>query len=238
MLRAAKEWARARVEAFVGIRSPDILKYLAYEPDAAAFMIPSTPTVPHDAPRHRGLPVPPRALFAGYAQTPEDYTALGEVHVSTMLDLLAQSGMTLQRGDRVLDHGCAAGRMIRCLNELANDCEIWGIDISAPSIYWCKQYLTPPFHFATTTTIPHLPFEDRYFTLVCHGSVFTHIDDLADAWLLELRRVLAPGGRIYLTIHDRTRSPCSTGSTPISHWARKCETAACINRPTSIGSAC
>ncbi|MDQ3812437.1 MAG: methyltransferase type 11, partial [Armatimonadota bacterium] len=32
--------------------------------------------------------------------------------------------------------------------------------------------------------------------------VFTHIDDLADAWLLELQRILAPEGRLYLTIHD------------------------------------
>jgi hypothetical protein len=33
--------------------------------------------------------------------------------------------------------------------------------------------------------------------------VFTHIDDLADAWLLELKRILQPGGRLYITIHDK-----------------------------------
>jgi SAM-dependent methyltransferase len=33
--------------------------------------------------------------------------------------------------------------------------------------------------------------------------VFTHITDLADAWLLEIRRVLKPGGHVYLTIHDK-----------------------------------
>jgi ubiquinone/menaquinone biosynthesis C-methylase UbiE len=67
---------------------------------------------------------------------------------------------------------------------------------------YCKQNLNPPFHFATTTTIPHLPFEDNAFDLVYTGSAITHIDDLADAWLLEISRVLAPGGMPYLTIHD------------------------------------
>ena len=90
-------------------------------------------------------------------------------------------------------------RQLKCLSEA---CEIWGADIDARSIYWCKQYLQPPFHFFAMTTIPHLPFEDGYFSLIYAGSVFTHIDDLADAWLLELRRVFSPRGRLYITIHD------------------------------------
>lgn len=77
-----------------------------------------------------------------------------------------------------------------------------GVDISAEHIYWCKQHLSPPFNFATTTKIPHLPFADRSFQFIYCGSVFTHIDDLADAWLLELDRILAPEGRLYVTIHD------------------------------------
>ena len=50
--------------------------------------------------------------------------------------------------------------------------------------------------------VPHVPFEDSSFDLVFSGSVFTHIDDLADAWFLELRRVLKPGGLLYFTVHD------------------------------------
>jgi ubiquinone/menaquinone biosynthesis C-methylase UbiE len=53
------------------------------------------------------------------------------------------------------------------------------------------------------TILPHLPFEDRYFDVVYAGSVFTHIDDLATTWFLELRRVLRAGGMLYVTIHDR-----------------------------------
>jgi SAM-dependent methyltransferase len=68
---------------------------------------------------------------------------------------------------------------------------------------WCTQYLAPPFHFLVNTILPHLPFEDRYFDVVYAGSVFTHIDDLAQTWFLELRCVLRAGGTLYVTIHDR-----------------------------------
>jgi ubiquinone/menaquinone biosynthesis C-methylase UbiE len=63
--------------------------------------------------------------------------------------------------------------------------------------------LGPPFNFAAVTTSPHLPFEDGYFNLICCGSVFTHIVDLADAWLLELKRIARPGAKLYVTVHDR-----------------------------------
>jgi SAM-dependent methyltransferase len=71
-------------------------------------------------------------------------------------------------------------------------------------VLWCKEALSPPFHFATTTVVPHLPFEDNYFGLVYAGSVWTHLDDLAEAWSLEARRVLWPNGRFYFTINDRS----------------------------------
>src|SRR5262249_35815419 len=51
-------------------------------------------------------------------------------------------------------------------------------------------------------TTPHLPFEDNYFDLVFAGSVFTHLSNLAEAWLLELRRIVRAGGYIYVTVHD------------------------------------
>jgi SAM-dependent methyltransferase len=82
--------------------------------------------------------------------------------------------------------------------------EIWGVDIWASAILWCKEHLSPPFHFATTTVTPHLPFEDRSFGLVFAGSVWTHLDDLAEAWALEVHRILRPGGCLYFSINDRS----------------------------------
>jgi ubiquinone/menaquinone biosynthesis C-methylase UbiE len=92
--------------------------------------------------------------------------------------------------------------MLRHVPEFAPKAELWGVDISAQHVQWCVNNLTPPMHFATTTTIPHLPFEDRYFDLVFCGSVFTHIEDMQQSWLLELGRVLRPLGKLFMTIHD------------------------------------
>lgn len=186
-----RTWARRQLTR---LRLPPPVQERTYFPYKARedFALPKTTG---DVPAE--LPIPPQHLWLGY-----NYPAFGKAHVDTMLSIANGSGFSLQPGDRVLDLGCGAGRMIRHLRSFADSCEIWGTDISAEHILWCKRNLSPPFRFATTTTIPHLPFEDRSFNLIYCGSVFTHIDDLADAWLLELHRILAPGGRLYVTIHD------------------------------------
>jgi ubiquinone/menaquinone biosynthesis C-methylase UbiE len=149
-----------------------------------------------------GLPVPPKELWQGYGKTPDEYLASGREHVQKMFEILGASNFSLGGDKRILELGCGCGRMIRHLKDFADSGEVWGTDVYAEYIIWCKQYLSPPFNFATTTIIPHLPFEDGYFDFIYAGSVFTHIDDLQDAWLLEIRRVLAPSGMFYITIHD------------------------------------
>ena len=117
---------------------------------------------------------------------------------------MAASGKALGECRRIFELGCGAGRMLRWLPEAgARATELWGADVSADHILWCQQHLSPPFRFVTTTSCPHLPFPDGYFDLVYAGSVFTHVSELVDAWLLEIRRVLGAGGRAYLTVLDR-----------------------------------
>jgi ubiquinone/menaquinone biosynthesis C-methylase UbiE len=62
----------------------------------------------------------------------------------------------------------------------------------------------PELRYNDNSATPAL--RGQYFDLIYCGSVFTHIDDLADAWLLELRRITRPGGRIYVTVHDKHRA--------------------------------
>lgn len=173
-------------------------KYLPGRPSGVEEHLSYHPSSP-DAP----LPVPPPHLWLGYGSDEAGYLGSGEEDVRKMREILASLGADLDQATRpVLDLGCGAGRMIRHLRPLASRTELWGLDISAAHIGWLKTRLNPPFHFAVNTTLPHLPFSDGYFGHVYCGSVFTHIDDLAESWFLEVRRVLAPGGVLYCTLHD------------------------------------
>jgi ubiquinone/menaquinone biosynthesis C-methylase UbiE len=179
------------------------LKYFPVEPELSAFVVPDGRD-PDVATGPDGLPMPPAALIDGYADSATNYLSAGEINARDMLNAVAAAGFELGPGSRILDFGCGIARMTRHLRRFAEAGEVWGVDIKARPILWCKRHLSPPFRFATTTTIPHLPFRDGHFDLVFAGSVFTHIDDLADAWLAELRRVLKNGGCAYLTIHDES----------------------------------
>ncbi|TIX59222.1 MAG: class I SAM-dependent methyltransferase [Mesorhizobium sp.] len=147
-------------------------------------------------------PVPPQHLWEGYAQTELDYLKYGQDDVAQMICILNEVGQPPIPLTRVLDLGCASGRMLRFLPRDETS-EHWGLDINAEHIAWCQEHLNPPMLFATNTTAPHLPFEDSTFDLVYCGSVFTHISELAEAWLLEVRRVLRQDGYAYITIHTR-----------------------------------
>jgi ubiquinone/menaquinone biosynthesis C-methylase UbiE len=181
-------------------------------------------TSPGDTDDDDPFPMPPEKLLGGYAQPRASYISTGRKDIEVMSALTAEHGAPLSQAGRILDFGCATGRMIRALAKLAEELEIWGTDIDANRIVWCQQHLSPPFHFVTTTTMPYLPFEDRYFGFIYAGSVFTHIDDLADAWFMELRRIVRLQGRIYVTIHDRSTIDAIAGDgadAPFSQWLRE-----------------
>jgi len=198
--QAVQEQAR-RVSGQL-VENPSLsAKLIPYQADNLSYLVPPPN---RDGVRlcKAGLPIPPENLWWGYAKTSEEYLAGGKAHVERMRSIVSESGFSFKEGGRLLELGCAAGRMLRWFHDLSGSCEVWGADISAEHVLWCQQYLTPPFRFTTMTTFPHLPFADSYFDFIYAGSVFTHIADLADAWLLELRRVLQPDGRIYVSIFD------------------------------------
>jgi SAM-dependent methyltransferase len=207
--------AAARRRVILAIRgavpdlAPDLMQFALFWPhDYHACVKPSSYSRPVDSSQPTthplsALPVPPREFWANYGTSIESYLQGGRNDVETMRRLLAESGAPIENASRVLELGCAGGRMIRWLADLAPRTQLWGTDIWASAILWCQDYLSPPCYFATNTIIPHLSFEDRSFDLVYCGSLFTHIDDLAESWFLELHRILRPGGRLYFSINDR-----------------------------------
>jgi ubiquinone/menaquinone biosynthesis C-methylase UbiE len=178
-------------------------KHLPIDPGKDAYMVPLVECTDPASPD--GMPIPPENLWWGYADTAEKYLDIGRNNIDTMRSILRtkDGGGDIKPGDRIMDFGCAAGPQIRRLKDFAEKGEVWGVDISAPHVTWCATHLPTCFRFATSTSSPHLPFEDRHFDLIYCGSVFSHLSEMTDAWLLELGRVLRPGGRLYLTINTK-----------------------------------
>ena len=148
------------------------------------------------------LPIPPPELRMGHAANDKEYLLAGENSANFIRRILQREGLPLASGTSILEWGCAAGRILRHFAAEADRCDVWGVDQHGPSMSWCKENLSPPFKFVTCTAFPYLPFEDGKFTLVYASSVFTHILHLMDMWLMEFRRILAPGGYALFTVHD------------------------------------
>jgi SAM-dependent methyltransferase len=100
---------------------------------------------------------------------------------------------------RALDFGCGAGRVLRHFSAEAAVGQFWGCDIDEPSIGWLQEHLCPPFHAFVVDENPALPQADEYFDVAWAMSVFTHLTDRWARWLLELHRVLKPGGYLIAT---------------------------------------
>jgi SAM-dependent methyltransferase len=96
-------------------------------------------------------------------------------------------------GKRVLDFGCGSARVLRHFLPEAKRAEFWGCDIDGPSIEWVTANLCPPLHCFQNGPEPPLALAAGSFDLIWATSVFTHIDSWS-AWLLEMHRILAPGG--------------------------------------------
>jgi SAM-dependent methyltransferase len=99
---------------------------------------------------------------------------------------------------RVLDFGCGAGRVLRQFADEAGSGEFWGCDLYAPTIEWLEENLSPPFRFYVNEARP-MQHPDDYFDLVYAISVFTHITDEWAEWLLDLHRIIRPGGFLLST---------------------------------------
>jgi SAM-dependent methyltransferase len=157
-----------------------------------------------------GLALPPADLTMGYGAGDLDYyLRLGRQSHEHLLGFLDRHQVSLDAGDAMLDWGCASGRVLRFFTEEARrGCEVWGGDVHAPSIEWARAHLSPPFRFFNCSSLPHLPFPDGTFKFIYALSVMTHIVALRDLWLLEIKRVLQPGGCAVLTIHDENTWQC------------------------------
>ncbi len=92
-----------------------------------------------------------------------------------------------------LDWGSGAGRLVRHFIPEAARNRIIAADIHAPSINWIIGNLAP-IEGLVVDLEPAIDLEDESVDLVTGLSVMTHITDHWAGWLLEIRRILKPGG--------------------------------------------
>jgi SAM-dependent methyltransferase len=104
-------------------------------------------------------------------------------------------------GRRYLDFGGATGRVSRHSTREPK-LETWLCDINVNWIAWIDRYFNRPIRAFQNRIQPSLPIEDKSFDLISAFSVFTHLDQDEMPWLLELRRIVRPGGYLYLTVLD------------------------------------
>jgi SAM-dependent methyltransferase len=104
-------------------------------------------------------------------------------------------------GERYLDFGGSTGRVSRHATRDPRR-EVWLCDINVNWIAWIDRFFNRPIQAFQNRIQPSLPIDDKYFDLISAFSVFTHLDQDEMAWLLELRRILRPGGYLYLTVLD------------------------------------
>lgn len=103
-----------------------------------------------------------------------------------------------------LDIGCASGRVIRAFDAQGGVRAI-GCDINRRHVDWVAANLPRTITVFQNHSIPSLPLAENSIDLVTAFSVFTHVEAFDTTWLMEINRILRPGGIAWLTIHgDRT----------------------------------
>jgi SAM-dependent methyltransferase len=109
----------------------------------------------------------------------------------------------VRAGERVLDLGCGAGRFVRALREAGADAV--GVEIAEAALERARRNV-PGAELRLLEPDGSLPLDHRSVDLVWCSEVLEHVADVAGL-LVEVRRVLHPGGRLLVTVpfHGRVQ---------------------------------
>ena len=104
-------------------------------------------------------------------------------------------------GERVLDLGCGAGRFVAALREAG--AEPVGVELAEAALERARAN-APGADLRLVADDGSLPLEHASVDLVWCSEVLEHVPDTAHL-LLEVRRVLKPGGRLLVTVPHHGR---------------------------------
>lgn len=134
-----------------------------------------------------------------FADRPIEYWVSGLTDYLKVVSTLEAHGRP-STGIDYLDMGCCSGRVLRHFAAHDPSARPLGCDLNGQAIHWVHRHL-PHLRAFQNHALPHLPLEDRSLDCVTAYSVLTHIDEFEESWLLELRRILRPGGLALITNH-------------------------------------
>lgn len=133
-----------------------------------------------------------------YDQDHFSYWASGLLDARMLMDTAQQLGIV---SGTYLDLGCASGRVTRHTALQYRNLKTLGCDINRLHVEWCNAFLPKGLVTFQNHSIPSLPLESNSIDIVSAYSVFTHIEAMETTWLMEIRRVLRPGGIAWVTLH-------------------------------------
>lgn len=104
--------------------------------------------------------------------------------------------------EHILDLGCGDGNSARFFYQYFHPVTIEGIDVSAESIVEAQKRQIPDANFGVYDGT-QIPYADNSFDICLIATVLHHIRfEHHPGLLAEVRRVLKPGGRLYIFEHN------------------------------------
>src|SRR5450755_5169911 len=125
-------------------------------------------------------------------------------------DLLLRAAFAqanVQAGERVLDLGCGEGDLTAVLARAG--ARTLGVEVAEAALARARRR-HPELSFERVPIDDPLPLADGAFDVVWASEVIEHVADTA-RWLSEVRRVLAPRGRLLVTTPSHGRLPIALG---------------------------
>jgi ubiquinone/menaquinone biosynthesis C-methylase UbiE len=116
----------------------------------------------------------------------------GDHATGSYADYLARH--MLAPGDRMLDYGAGSGALVAAMRERGNECD--GVEFAASARKFCFDIRG----ISLEQNLDGVP--DSRYRAVSMIEVIEHLTDLTQT-LEELHRVLAPGGRLFVTTPNR-----------------------------------
>lgn len=140
-----------------------------------------------------------------YQETTNDLLTRIDIHQkfgSRDIDQWMLELLQVQKGSRILDVGCGAGKQCFVFDKaLVGEADITGGDVSAELLEKARQEnakLGSRVKFIDLDFNKRFPFEDDQFDLLSACFTIYYADDIPFT-IREMHRVLKPGGRIFTT---------------------------------------